>query len=176
MAAFSGNVIDAGQRWQPWERDRYGNNVVIVSDEPSSEGYTAIYVHLDRVWVEPGDHVIRGQVIGTVGRTGNAEGQRQAHLHFELRAPFLRLDLVGEDRRVDAFNPYASLVAADPAHLTASNTTATVLGTLSQCQVRSGFLPSLYLGRSSDTYQIPRLEASYERTHYGLTPHGEWRR
>ena len=58
----------------------------------------------------------RGQVVGTVGRTGNAEDESvDAHLHFELRAPFL-LDWspLGEDRTIDAFNPYPSLVAADP--------------------------------------------------------------
>jgi murein DD-endopeptidase MepM/ murein hydrolase activator NlpD len=55
-------------------------------------------------------------VVGTVGRTGNAESQSvRTHLHFELRAPFL-LDwsALGEDRAVDAFNPYPSLVGADP--------------------------------------------------------------
>lgn len=115
IAAFSGTVIEARSRWQPWESERYGKTIVIVSDEPASAGYAAIYVHCDRVWVEPGNHVSRGQVIGTVGRTGNADAQSiRAHLHFELRAPFL-LDWspLGEKRAIDAFNPYPSLVAAD---------------------------------------------------------------
>ena len=116
VATFSGTVIDAASRWQPWEPDRYGKTIVIVSDEPGTAGYTSIYVHCDRVWVEPGTHVSRGQVVGTLGRTGNAETQSvRAHLHFELRAPFL-LDWspTGEIRAIDAFNPYPSLVAADP--------------------------------------------------------------
>jgi murein DD-endopeptidase MepM/ murein hydrolase activator NlpD len=116
VAPFSGNVIDPRDRWPPWESDRYGNTVAIVSDDPLTAGYTAILVHLDRKFVKPGDHVTQGQVVGTLGRTGNAEMQSiHAHLHFELRAPFL-LDWtsLGEDRTVDAFNPYPSLVAADP--------------------------------------------------------------
>lgn len=116
ISPFDGMVIDARTRWQPWEPARYGNTVVIVSDEPSSVGYVALFVHMDEVWVEPGTHVTRGQVVGTVGRTGNAEMQSvNTHLHFELRAPFL-LDwsALGENRAVDAFNPYPSLVAADP--------------------------------------------------------------
>ena len=116
MATFSGLVVDPSTRWQPWERDRYGNTVVIESDEPSSEGYLAMFVHMDRVWVEPGTSVTRGQVIGTVGRTGNADDESvRTHLHFELRAPFL-LDWspLGEARTIDAFNPYPSLMAADP--------------------------------------------------------------
>ena len=118
IAPFSGHVIDPSTRWQPWERDRYGETVVIESDEPMSEGYLAMFVHMARVWVEPGTHVTRGQVVGTVGRTGNADDESvRTHLHFELRAPFL-LDWapLGEDRTIDAFNPYPSLVAADPKH------------------------------------------------------------
>lgn len=116
IAPFDGMVIEARTRWQPWEPARYGNTVVIVSDEPISVGYLALFVHMDEVWVDPGTHVTRGQVVGTVGSTGNAETQSvRPHLHFELRAPFL-LDWspLGEDRAVDAFNPYPSLVGADP--------------------------------------------------------------
>ena len=116
LAPFSGTVVDARALWQPWEPDRYGNTIVIVSDEPTSEGYVALLAHADEVWVDPGTSVTRGQVVGTVGRTGNAETEgARAHLHFELRAPFL-LDWspLGEDRAIDAFNPYPSLVAADP--------------------------------------------------------------
>jgi murein DD-endopeptidase MepM/ murein hydrolase activator NlpD len=73
-------------------------------------------VHLAQVWVDVGQRVSRGQVIGVLGRTGNARTEEiRAHLHFELRAPFV-LDWapLGHDRRVDAFNPFPSLVEADP--------------------------------------------------------------
>jgi murein DD-endopeptidase MepM/ murein hydrolase activator NlpD len=116
LAVFSGTVIDPKSKWRPWEPDRYGKTIALVSDDPKTKGYTALYVHASHVWVRPGDHVERGQILGTVGRTGNADGTNvPSHLHFELRAPFL-IDwtAIGEARRVDAFNPFPSLVAADP--------------------------------------------------------------
>jgi len=113
-AAFSGTVIDPATRWLPWDRERYGNVVVIVSEEPSSLGYAALYAHQSSTRVKVGDHVDRGQLIGRLGQTGNAAGT-PPHLHFELRAPFrIPVREGGRDRRIDAFDPYPSLVAADP--------------------------------------------------------------
>jgi len=114
LAPFSGTIIDPQTKWSPWHPDRYGLTVVIESDEPTSAGYTAVMVHLKDIWVDLGQHVERGQVIGDVGQTGDANGIKP-QLHFELRAPFL-LDWtpIGEDRLVDAFNPFPSLQAADP--------------------------------------------------------------
>jgi murein DD-endopeptidase MepM/ murein hydrolase activator NlpD len=114
LAPFDGVVIDPANRWAPWEPDRYGLTVVVQSDERDTSGYMAVLVHLDRVWVDIGQHVNRGQVIGVLGRTGNAE-EVKPQLHFELRAPFpIDWSSMGEDRLVDAFNPYPSLVEADP--------------------------------------------------------------
>jgi murein DD-endopeptidase MepM/ murein hydrolase activator NlpD len=114
VAPFAGRVIDPRTRWTPWEPDRYGLTVVIESTEPQTAGYTAMLVHLDHVWVDIGQRVERGQVLGVLGRTGNAEAVRP-QLHFELRAPFaIDWSALGYDRRVDAFNPYPSLVEADP--------------------------------------------------------------
>ena len=114
LAPFDGTVIDPATKWMPWQPDRYGLTVVVQSDEPATTGYTAVLVHLDHVWVDIGQHVTRGQVIGVLGRTGNAESV-PPQLHFELRAPFLiNWSALGEDRDVDAFNPYPSLIAADP--------------------------------------------------------------
>lgn len=114
LAPFDGVVIDPASRWTPWEPDRYGLTVVVQSDEPGTSGYMAVLVHLDRVWVDIGQHVSGGQVIGVLGRTGNAE-EVKPQLHFELRAPFpIDWSTIGENRMVDAFNPYPSLVEADP--------------------------------------------------------------
>jgi murein DD-endopeptidase MepM/ murein hydrolase activator NlpD len=114
LSPFDGVVIDPQTKWTPWEPDRYGLTVVVESDEPTSTGSTAVLVHLDKVWVTIGQHVAHGQVIGVLGRTGNAEDVRP-QLHFELRAPFLiNWSELGEDRDVDAFDPYPSLTAADP--------------------------------------------------------------
>lgn len=45
------------------------------------EGLNAIYAHLSRIGVSPGQRVTAGQVIGGVGSTGNSTGP---HLHFEI--------------------------------------------------------------------------------------------
>jgi murein DD-endopeptidase MepM/ murein hydrolase activator NlpD len=115
VAPLAGTVIDPSTRWIPWIPNRYGRTVVIESDERGSRGYVAMLAHADDVWVAIGDHVTRGQVVGTVGTSGNAaaDGERP-HLHFELRAPFL-VDWTpaGEQRQVDAFNPFPSLLEAD---------------------------------------------------------------
>ena len=88
--------------------------MVIESDESASVGYAAVLVHLDRVWVNIGQMVSRGQVIGVLGQSGNADGVKP-QLHFELRTPFeIDWSALGENRRVDAFNPYPSLIEADP--------------------------------------------------------------
>ena len=44
-------------------------------------GYTTVYGHLDRIDVEPGDEVERGDVIGLLGNTGRSTGP---HLHYEV--------------------------------------------------------------------------------------------
>lgn len=56
----------------------YGLHVVI----DHGGGLSSLYGHLDTVAVASGDVVVAGQVIGTVGSTGNATGP---HLHFEIR-------------------------------------------------------------------------------------------
>ena len=49
-------------------------------------GYTTVYGHLDKVYVKRHQRVMQGQVIGTVGKTGNARYSNiEPHLHFELK-------------------------------------------------------------------------------------------
>jgi murein DD-endopeptidase MepM/ murein hydrolase activator NlpD len=116
VSPFRGRVIDPSTRWIPWLRERYGKTIAIISDEPTSRGYAALLVHFDTVRVRPGDRVERGQVLGRIGDSGNAEGG-PVHLHFELRAPFkLLIRLGGISRAIDAFDPYPSLYQADPYH------------------------------------------------------------
>jgi murein DD-endopeptidase MepM/ murein hydrolase activator NlpD len=113
-AVFDGVIVDPAVRWRPWNPARYGTTAVVVSTETISPGYAALYMHLDRIDVKPGDRVRRGEVIGAAGSTGNAIGS-PLHLHFELRSPFrFEVRQAGLRRLIDAFDPYPSLVAADP--------------------------------------------------------------
>jgi len=72
-AADRGVVLRAG-----WNHQGYGQFVII----DHKIDYVTLYAHLDRVLVQEGEVVGQGQVIGTVGSTGNSTGP---HLHFEIR-------------------------------------------------------------------------------------------
>lgn len=87
-AAAAGRVRLSG-----WMRG-YGN-LIILEHERDLE---TRYAHLRRSLVRKGDRVERGQVIGEVGRTGNAT---TSHLHFEVR------------ERAHARNPLARLEGPD---------------------------------------------------------------
>jgi murein DD-endopeptidase MepM/ murein hydrolase activator NlpD len=56
----------------------YGNYIVI----DHGNGFQTLYAHLSRIFVNVGDSVAQGTVIGLVGNTGNSTGP---HLHFEIR-------------------------------------------------------------------------------------------
>jgi murein DD-endopeptidase MepM/ murein hydrolase activator NlpD len=71
----------------------YGLHVII----DHGGGLSSLYGHLDTVTIVTGDSVNAGEVIGTVGATGNATGP---HLHFEIRR-----DGVAEDPRLDLTLP-----------------------------------------------------------------------
>lgn len=71
----------------------YGLHVVI----DHGGGLSSLYGHLDTALVMTGDFVTAGQVIGTVGSSGNATGP---HLHFEIRR-----DGIAEDPRLDLTLP-----------------------------------------------------------------------
>ncbi len=72
---------------------RAGGDGAVIAAQPGS-GYglsvelnhgrnvVTVYAHLSAVAVMPGQHVIRGEVIGYVGQSGRATGP---HLHYEVR-------------------------------------------------------------------------------------------
>lgn len=72
LAANSGAVIFAG--WNSWG---YGRTVVLAHGP-----FLTLYGHMDSINVSCGQLVTVGQMIGTVGNTGNSSGP---HLHFEIR-------------------------------------------------------------------------------------------
>lgn len=74
LAAENGVVVYAG--WNDWG---YGEMVVI----DHGNGWQSLYAHLAKVEVKCGQELYRGDVLGAMGATGNANG---VHLHFELRS------------------------------------------------------------------------------------------
>ena len=79
-AAGRGCVQSAG-----YDAGGYGNLVVIAH----RAGMTSWYAHLRSIRVRPGECVVAGTPIGTVGSTGRSTGP---HLHFELRLRGAALD------------------------------------------------------------------------------------
>jgi len=65
--------------------ESYGNFVKI----DHGNGWETLYAHLQTLNVKVGDNVVKGQVIGAMGNTGNAYG---AHLHFEVWKDNTRVD------------------------------------------------------------------------------------
>ena len=58
--------------------ERYGNAVVVRH----TNELETLYGHMSRVDVKVGQRVTRGDILGAMGRTGNATG---VHLHYEVR-------------------------------------------------------------------------------------------
>jgi murein DD-endopeptidase MepM/ murein hydrolase activator NlpD len=67
------------------EQGAYGNTVVVA--HPS--GAMTRYAHLSEIFVQPGDQVREGQVLGRVGSTGRSTAP---HLHFEVTVDGQRVE------------------------------------------------------------------------------------
>lgn len=87
-ASASGTVTYAGN-----ELRNYGNLLLIKHDD----GYITAYAHAQTILVQKGDRVLKGQVIASVGQTGDVT---EPQLHFEIR------------KGVDPVNPRPLMVAA----------------------------------------------------------------
>ena len=55
----------------------YGRYILLCHDDQ----YSSLYAHLSKVWVQPGQEVLKGDTIGLSGNTGLSQGP---HLHFEI--------------------------------------------------------------------------------------------
>ena len=76
FASRSGRVIEAGNQ------HGLGNYIEIIH----AGGLRTIYGHLLEIYVKQNALVRQGQIIGCVGKTGNAKyPDVQPHLHFEVR-------------------------------------------------------------------------------------------
>jgi murein DD-endopeptidase MepM/ murein hydrolase activator NlpD len=70
-ASAAGTVVSAG-----WD-----GGFGIKVDVDHGNGYHTWYAHLSRFGVTPGEHVVKGQIIASVGATGEATGP---HLHYQV--------------------------------------------------------------------------------------------
>lgn len=73
LASGDGEVIYVGKGFRGYGR-------LVIIEHPGH--YATFYSHLQNFRIEEGDKVVRGDIIGTMGDSGNARG---VHLHFEMR-------------------------------------------------------------------------------------------
>lgn len=76
IAAVDGIVLYQG-------RIRIGGNIVIILGPKWRVHY---YAHLETIRLRAGTLVTRGEVVGTVGNSGNAAG-KPSHLHYVILTP-----------------------------------------------------------------------------------------
>ena len=75
----SGRVVLTGEH--------FFNGLFVVVDHGGA--IQSMYFHLDKILVQQGDRVTKGQVLGPLGATGRATGP---HLHFGIRINGARID------------------------------------------------------------------------------------
>jgi len=80
-AINSGRVVLTGEH--------FFNGLFVVVDHGGA--IQSMYFHLDKIMVQEGNQVTKGQVVGLLGATGRATGP---HLHFGIRINGARIDPV----------------------------------------------------------------------------------
>jgi murein DD-endopeptidase MepM/ murein hydrolase activator NlpD len=69
------------------EKDLFYTGATIIFDH--GHGISTLYMHMDKIFVNVGDHVKKGDIVGTVGASGRATGP---HLDIRLNWFDVRLD------------------------------------------------------------------------------------
>ncbi len=108
VAAVDGTIVNVNYPEESWGmavtiRDKDGftyHYIHMNNDTPGTDDGNGDGINAYAVEVMEGNKVVKGQLIGYIGDSGNAE-TTPPHLHFEIRQP---------DRQ--AFSPYQSLKAA----------------------------------------------------------------
>ncbi|RPJ06003.1 MAG: hypothetical protein EHM28_10970, partial [Spirochaetaceae bacterium] len=78
--AYGANILAtaSGKVLRVFYDSGYGNHVLIGH----KYGFSTLYAHLDSVFVQKGQEIKAGEIIGTLGSSGLVTG---AHLHYEVR-------------------------------------------------------------------------------------------
>jgi murein DD-endopeptidase MepM/ murein hydrolase activator NlpD len=69
VAARDGVVDTVVEQYADDDKDRYHNNHIFVRQD---DGTRALYAHFqqDGIWVQVGDRILQGQVVGAIGESG----------------------------------------------------------------------------------------------------------
>lgn len=119
-SSVNGVVASASGNWKGhWDKKKglvyeggglsrlSGNGVILFDPEDTAYLFSA---HMEDVFVKTGDIVTRGELIGTVGRTGNASAPYSpSHLHYAVKKSGFAC---GVDGVLVPENPYGELLAA----------------------------------------------------------------
>ncbi|MHC0036076.1 peptidoglycan DD-metalloendopeptidase family protein [Pseudoneobacillus sp. C159] len=71
-------AVDDGQVKKSYYSDTYGHVIFI---KHSNNNLETVYAHLNKRNVEVGQNILKGEIIGRMGNTGESNG---VHLHFEV--------------------------------------------------------------------------------------------
>ena len=78
VACLDGTVVWASDQRRSGGDSKYGNHIIIEHDD----GWITWYTHLSFMLSNVGDNVMRGEMIGEAGNTGNSSGP---HLHLTVQ-------------------------------------------------------------------------------------------
>ncbi len=81
-------VINSGVVSRAYEDKVYGKSVII----DHGAGIYSLYLHLNKVFVSQGQSLSKGNILGTVGKTGYATSP---HLHFSVKVRGVSVDPIG---------------------------------------------------------------------------------